>query len=77
MLLTLPGGAPRVLSSVTPPLNPAPVALILLPVLNKSIPFIDYDNLKGDVAKAFNQALQKGEKSPDLGIEEFVAINNS
>jgi|694.fasta_scaffold58167_5 hypothetical protein len=45
-------------------------------IKNKSIPFIDYDNLKGDVAKAFNQALQKGEKSPDLGIEEFVAINN-
>ena len=39
-------------------------------------PFIAYADLKGDVAKAFNQALQKNEKSPDLGIEEFVAINN-
>jgi hypothetical protein len=45
-------------------------------VKNKSVPFIDYDNLKGDIAKAFGLALQRGEKSPDLGKEEFVAINN-
>jgi hypothetical protein len=45
-------------------------------VKNKEIPFIDYENLKGDIAKAFNLVLQKGEKSPDLGKEEFVAINN-
>lgn len=43
---------------------------------NKSIPFIDYDNLKGDISKAFGLALQRGEKNPDLGKEEFVAINN-
>jgi hypothetical protein len=45
-------------------------------IKNKSIPFIDYDNLKGDISKAFSLALQKNEKSPDLGKEEFVAINN-
>lgn len=45
-------------------------------VKNKEIPFIDYDNLKGDISKAFNVALQKSERSPDLGKEEFVAINN-
>ena len=45
-------------------------------VKNKSVPFIDYDNLKGDISKAFGLALQRGEKSPDLGKEEFVAINN-
>ena len=28
------------------------------------------------IAKAFGLALQRGEKSPDLGKEEFVAINN-
>lgn len=45
-------------------------------IKNKSIPFIDFDNLKGDISKAFGLALQKGEKNPDLGKEEFVAINN-
>jgi len=45
-------------------------------IKNKEIPFIDYENLKGDISKAFSIALQKGEKSPDLGKEEFVAINN-
>ena len=45
-------------------------------IKNKEIPFIDYENLKGDIAKAFNVALQKSDKSPDLGKEEFVAINN-
>jgi hypothetical protein len=45
-------------------------------VKNKEIPFIDFENLKGDIAKAFNIALQKSDKSPDLGKEEFVAINN-
>ena len=45
-------------------------------IKNKEIPFVDYDNLKGDIAKAFNIALQKSAKNPDLGKEEFVAINN-
>ena len=45
-------------------------------VKNKEIPFIDYENLKGDIARAFNVALQKNDKNPDLGKEEFVAINN-
>jgi hypothetical protein len=45
-------------------------------IKNKEIPFIDYENLKGDIASAFNIVLQKKEKNPDLGNEEFVAINN-
>ena len=45
-------------------------------IKNKEIPFIDYDNLKGDISKAFNIALQKNDRKPDLGKEEFVAINN-
>ena len=43
---------------------------------NKEIPFIDYDSLKGDITRAFNVALQKNDKNPDLNNEEFVAINN-
>jgi hypothetical protein len=42
----------------------------------KEIPFVDYNTLKGDISKAFNVILQKSEKSPDLGKEEFVALNN-
>lgn len=45
-------------------------------IKNKEIPFVDYENLKGDISRAFNIALQKSDKSPDLGKEEFVAINN-
>lgn len=45
-------------------------------IKNKSIPFIEYDDLKGDIAKAFKIALQTAEKNPDLGKEDFVAINN-
>lgn len=45
-------------------------------IMNKSIPFIDYDDLKGNITKAFNIALQKGEKDPDLGAEDFCAIND-
>ena len=45
-------------------------------IMNKSIPFIDYDDLKGNITKAFNIALQKGEKNPDLGAEDFAAIND-
>lgn len=42
----------------------------------KEVPFISFEDLKGDIAKAFKMVLQKEEKSPDLGKEEFVAINN-
>ena len=45
-------------------------------IRHKEIPFVDYDTLKGDISKAFNIILQKSEKSPDLGKEEFVALNN-
>ena len=45
-------------------------------IMNKSIPFIDYEDLKGNITKAFNIALQKGEKSPDLGAEDFAAVND-
>jgi hypothetical protein len=45
-------------------------------ILNKGIPFIDFDDLKGNITKAFNIALQKGEKSPDLGAEDFCAVND-
>lgn len=45
-------------------------------IQNKGIPFIDFDNLKGDIARAFNIALQKSEKSPDLGVEDFTAVND-
>jgi uncharacterized protein YihD (DUF1040 family) len=45
-------------------------------IKNKEIPFIDYDSLKGDITRAFNVALQKNDKNPDLNNEEFVAINN-
>jgi len=45
-------------------------------VKNKEVPFVDFENLKGDISRAFNIALQKSDKSPDLGKEEFVAINN-
>jgi hypothetical protein len=45
-------------------------------IKNKEVPFISYEDLKGDIAKAFKMVLQKDEKSPDLGKEEFVAINN-
>ena len=53
-----------------------PFEMIESAVKNKEIPFIDYENLKGDIARAFNVALQKNDKNPDLGKEEFVAINN-
>lgn len=45
-------------------------------IINKDVPYIPYDILKGEIAKAFRIAVQKEEKSPDLGISEFVAINN-
>lgn len=45
-------------------------------IKNKEIPFIDYDSLKGDITRAFNVALQKNDKNPDLNNEDFVAINN-
>jgi hypothetical protein len=45
-------------------------------ILNKGIPYIDFDDLKGNITKAFNIALQKGEKSPDLGAEDFCAVND-
>jgi hypothetical protein len=45
-------------------------------IRHKEIPFVDYNTLKGDISKAFNVILQKSEKSPDLGKEEFVALNN-
>lgn len=45
-------------------------------IINKGIPYIPYDNLKGEISKAFKIVTQKEEKSPDLGKEEFVAINN-
>jgi hypothetical protein len=45
-------------------------------IKNGEVPFVSYEDLKGDIAKAFKMVLQKDEKSPDLGKEEFVAINN-
>ena len=39
-------------------------------------PFIDFEDLKGDIKKAFDIILQKNEKDPDLGKEEFIALNN-
>jgi hypothetical protein len=53
-----------------------PFEMIESAVKNKEIPFVDYENLKGDIARAFNIALQKSDRNPDLGKEEFVAINN-
>jgi hypothetical protein len=45
-------------------------------ILNKSIPYIDFEDLKGNITKAFNIALQKEEKSPDLGAADFCAVND-
>jgi hypothetical protein len=53
-----------------------PYEMMETSIKNKEIPFIDYETLKGDIAKAFKIVLQKEEKSPDLGKEEFVALNN-
>lgn len=53
-----------------------PFEMIESSLKNKEIPFIDYENLRGDIAKAFNIVLQKSERNPDLGKEEFVALNN-
>lgn len=53
-----------------------PYEMMETSIFNKEIPFVSFEALKGDIAKAFKIALQKDEKSPDLGKEEFVAINN-
>lgn len=45
-------------------------------IKNKNIPFISFDDLKGDISKAFRIAAQKDEKEPDLEIGDFIAINN-
>jgi hypothetical protein len=45
-------------------------------ITNKNIPYIPYDILKGEIAKAFRVVCQKEEKDPDLGAAEFVALNN-
>ncbi len=45
-------------------------------IKNGAVPFIDYDNMKGEVKDAFKIALQSDEKNPDLTESEFVAINN-
>jgi len=43
----------------------------------KSIPFIDYTSLRGDISNALKIILQDNEKSPDLGPDEFIALNNA
>lgn len=53
-----------------------PYEMMEASIKNKEIPFIDFESLKGDVQKAFRVVLQMEEKSPDLGKEEFVALNN-
>lgn len=45
-------------------------------IKNGAVPYIDYDDMKGDVKDAFKIALQSNEKSPDLTEAEFVALNN-
>jgi hypothetical protein len=40
------------------------------------VPFIDYDNLRDEIADAFRIVLQTKDKSPDLGGSDFIALNN-
>jgi hypothetical protein len=40
------------------------------------VPFVDYDNLKDEIADAFRIVLQTKDKSPDLEGSDFIALNN-
>jgi hypothetical protein len=45
-------------------------------IKNGPVPFIDYDNLRDEIADAFRIVLQTKDKSPDLGGSDFIALNN-
>jgi hypothetical protein len=45
-------------------------------IKNKSIPFIEYSDLKGPIAMAFKMVSQANEKDPDLSVGDAIAINN-
>jgi len=45
-------------------------------IKNGPVPFVDYDNLKNEIADAFRIVLQTKEKSPDLGASDFISLNN-
>jgi hypothetical protein len=45
-------------------------------IKNKSVPFIDYSDLKGPIAMAFKMVSQANEKDPDLTMGDAIAINN-
>jgi hypothetical protein len=45
-------------------------------IKNGPVPFVDYDNLKNEIADAFRIVLQTKEKSPVLGASDFISLNN-
>ena len=42
----------------------------------KDVPYIDYEDLKGDIKEAFETIIHKNRKEMDLDREEFVGLNN-
>jgi hypothetical protein len=53
------------------------VAIRLKPALvNKEVPFISMDDMKGDIKRAFEIALDVDSSNPDMGVYEFVLLNS-
>jgi hypothetical protein len=42
----------------------------------KDVPYIDYEDLKGDIKEAFESIIHKNRREMDLDREEFVGLNN-
>jgi hypothetical protein len=42
----------------------------------KDVPFIDFEDLKGDIKEAFESIIHKNRREMDLDREEFVGLNN-
>ena len=45
-------------------------------LLNKEVPFISMDDMKGDIKRAFEIALDVDSSNPDMGVYEFVLLNS-
>ena len=45
-------------------------------LLNKEVPFISMNDMKGDIKKAFEIALDVDSSDPDMGSYEFVLLNS-
>lgn len=45
-------------------------------LINKEVPFISMNDMKGDIKRAFEIALDVDSSNPDMGVYEFVLLNS-